>query len=80
MPLPITETPELAFASLPSDDKTINEDIKIEPEEEYDLGKTEIFDFPDFSKTEINDDKVLVDVEKVVMDAANRYIESVMKS
>ena len=80
MPIPITETPELAFASLPTEDNTINENIKIETTEEYDYEKTEIFDFPDFSKTEIDSEKVLVDVEKVVMEAANKYIDSVMKS
>ncbi len=80
MPIPITETPELAFASLPTEDNTINENIKIESTEEYDYEKTEIFDFPDFSKAEIDNEKVLVDVEKVVMEAANKYIDSVMKS
>ncbi len=80
MPIPITETPELAFASLPTEDNTINENIKIESTEEYDYEKTEIFDFPDFSKAEMNNEKVLVDVEKVVMEAANKYIDSVMKS
>lgn len=80
MPLPITEAPELAFASIPTDDNTINENIKIEPSQEYDYEKTEIFDFPDFSKTEIDSEKLLVDVEKIVMDAANKYIDSIMKS
>ncbi|MCX4366127.1 MAG: hypothetical protein OSJ70_10210 [Bacilli bacterium] len=80
MPLPITESPELAFASLPTEDKTINENIKFESADEYDYEKTEIFDFPDFSKTEIDSEKMLVDVEKIVMEAANKYIDSVMKS
>ncbi len=80
MPLPITESPELAFASLPTEDKTINENIKLESADEYDYEKTEIFDFPDFSKTEIDSEKMLVDVERIVMEAANKYIDSVMKS
>lgn len=80
MPIPITETPELAFALLPTNDNTINDDIKIESSEEYDYEKTEIFDFPDFSKTEIDSEKLLVDVEKIVMEAANKYIDSIMKS
>lgn len=80
MPIPIIETPELAFASLPSEDKSINENIKIEQSQEYDFEKTEIFDFPDFSKTETASEKLLIDVEKVVMEAANKYIDSVMKS
>lgn len=80
LPLPITESPELAFAAIPSEDTSINEDIKFESDADYDIEKTEIFDFPDFSKTEIDSEKALVDIEKVVLEAANKYIESVMKS
>lgn len=80
LPLPITETPELAFAAMPSEDTSINEEIKFETTDDYDIEKTEIFDFPDFSKTEIDSEKALVDIEKVVLEAANKYIESVMKS
>ncbi|MDE6292540.1 MAG: hypothetical protein K2L98_02540, partial [Bacilli bacterium] len=53
MPMRVSEAPELAFASIPTGDSFINEDIKIETSEEYDYEKTEIFDFPDFSKTEL---------------------------
>lgn len=80
IPIPIVESPGLAFDSKPSEDSFINENIKIDPVDEYDIEKTEIFDFPDFSKTEIDSKTALIDVESAVMEAANKYIESVMKS
>lgn len=80
-------TPEVAFGASPSEQKDINEDIVIPEIKEYTGEKTEIFDFPDFSNieniTEADDNlddltEPLKNVEDDVIEAANRYIESVM--
>lgn len=80
-------TPEVAFGASPSEQKDINEDIVIPEIKEYTGEKTEIFDFPDFSNIEnITDEDANLDdlteslknVEDDVIEAANRYIESVM--
>lgn len=73
------ETPihneNLAFNSTPDDNSEINESIVVEEPKEYLGEKTEIFDFPDFDAPTSTD---TVDIEKEIIDAANKYIESIM--
>lgn len=68
-----------AFSVTPDDIRDINENITIEPINEYTGEKTEIFEFPDFDEMmlenlETNDE----DIENSIIEAANKYIESVM--
>lgn len=72
---------DIAFNSLPIDDNKINDNIKIEEKKEYDGNKTEIFDFPDFDMNE-NEEKSDEEntIEKDIIDAANKYIESIMSN
>lgn len=65
----------LAFNSTPDDNSEINESIVVEEPKEYLGEKTEIFDFPDFDAPTSTD---TVDIEKEIIDAANKYIESIM--
>lgn len=68
---------EIAFHSTPNDNKEINETIEIKEKEEYVGEKTEIFDFPDFSEL-IKDAEKENEVESEIIDAANKYIETIM--
>lgn len=82
--LPGMEFPD-AFGGLPTDDITINENVEVESPVGYNGEKTEVFEFPSFGE-EINNleadtAKGLAasqSIESDVIEAANRYIRSVM--
>lgn len=69
-----------AFASIPTEDTSINEDIVVEEPKEYTGEKTEIFDFPDFSDVPGVKDEEPVELtteEKIAL-MADEYIEQKM--
>ena len=77
------EVPENAFAQLPTDDNTINDNPVIEEPKEYTGEKTEVFNFPDFKDNATVEDITagsLADqsIESDVYEAANKYIASIM--
>lgn len=70
----------VAFDTIPEANHNINNDIKVEPKQEYTGEKTEIFDFPDFNNIEAKSDDTLTgNVEDDVIKAANNYISTVFK-
>lgn len=77
--------PDMAFGVLPTDDVSINDDIQVELPNNYDGNKTEVFDFPNFgdeiNNIETDTARALAasqSIESDVIEAANKYIRSVM--
>lgn len=62
-----------AFGIKPDNNTTINENIQFERPKEYVSDKTEILEFPDFDSITQE-----TDIEEKIIDAANKYIESIM--
>lgn len=62
-----------AFDFKPDDNNNINEDIQLSDSKEDFPDKTEVLDFPDFDSLSQE-----TGIEKTVIDAANKYIESIM--
>lgn len=79
------DIPNIAFGALPTDDVSINDDVQVELPNSYEGNKTEVFDFPNFGD-EINNLETDTarglaasqSIESDVIEAANRYIRSVM--
>lgn len=65
-----------AFEQSADGNAEINEDIVVEPPHEYTVEKTEIFDFPDFSK--LDDEAENPELTDTMISEANKYIESIM--
>lgn len=77
----ITEENHLdeAFNSTPNETRDINENVVTEEPKEYLGEKTEIFDFPDFGEELLkNNNSTDEDIETEIINAANKYIESIM--
>lgn len=62
-----------AFGFKPDDNNNIKEDIQLSDSKEDFPDKTEVLDFPDFDSLSQE-----TGIEKTVIDAANKYIESIM--
>lgn len=66
-----------AFNLPPSENREINEDVKIEEPVEYTGEKTEVFDFPDFNQEDIFSSG---DIENEIISAAEDYIKDIMSN